>query len=119
MGSSRRRGLRLTAQTGLSTFLTLALAAAVGLSAGTGPATAQDPAAKSKDGAPPPPPKVKLGLAVNDPKALQGYTLLSTMNSKSIYLLDNQGRVVHTWKVEATSPHCCYLLPNGHLLRPA
>ena len=46
---------------------------------------------------------MKLGLAVNDPKALPGYTLLSTMNSKSIYLLDNEGRVVHTWKPETTS----------------
>ncbi len=119
MESSRRRGLRLTTHTGMSTFLTLALAAVVSLSVSFGPATAQDPAAQAKGDATPPLPKVKLGLTVNDPRALQGYTLLSTMNSKSIYLLDNQGRVVHTWKTEATSLHCCYLLPNGHLLRPA
>ena len=119
MGSSRQRGLRLTAHTGISTLLTLALAAAVSFSAGTGPATAQDPVAKAKDGVPPPPPKVKLGLTVNDPKALPGYTLLSTMNSKNVYLLNNEGRVVHAWKPDTTSHHCCYLLPNGHLLRPA
>lgn len=120
MESSSRRGLRLTVQMGLSTFLTLALVAAVSLLAGSGPAAGQDSTVKAKDGgAPPPPPKVKLGLTVNDPKALAGYTLLSTMNSKSIYLLDNEGRVVHTWKPETTSHHCCYLLPNGHLLRPA
>ncbi len=41
------------------------------------------------------------------------------MNSKSIYLLDNEGRVVHTWKPATNSMHCCYLLPSGHLLRPA
>ena len=26
--------------------------------------------------------------------------------------------MVHTWKPETNSHHCCYLLPNGHLLRP-
>ena len=41
------------------------------------------------------------------------------MNSKNIYLLDNEGRVVHTWKPDTNSVHCCYLLQNGHLLRPA
>jgi hypothetical protein len=125
MGSSNRHTVRLVAHTGLSTLLTLALLVAVSLSGGVGPATAQDAADKAKDAAdkkdspPAPKPKVKLGLHINDSKALAGYTLLSTMNSKSIYLLDNEGRIVHTWKPETTSMHCCYLLPNGHLLRPA
>ena len=119
MGSRTRRGLRLTAHTGIFTFLTLALAVAVGFPTGVGPATAQDPTAKAKDSPPPPPPpKVKLGLAINDAKALAGYTVLSTINSKNVYLLDNEGRVVHGWKPEINSSHCCYLLPNGHLLRP-
>jgi hypothetical protein len=116
MGTSTRRRARLAAQTGLSMLLTTAVAVSLGLATGPGPAAAQDAPKKEKDGAPP---KVKLGLAVNDPKALKGYTLLSTMNSKSIYLIDNEGRVVHTWKPETGSSHCCYLLPDGHLLRPA
>ena len=103
---------------GLSTFLTLALAAAVGFSAGPRQATAEDPPAKKKDAAPPAPRKVKQGVTISDPRALKGYTLLSTMNSKSVYLLDNEGRVAHTWKTDINSHHCCYLLPNGHLLRP-
>jgi hypothetical protein len=120
MGSSRPRSLRLAAHTAFSALLTLGLAAAVGLGSGAGSATSQSVDRKSKDEQPKPAPaKVKLGLAINDPKALPGYTLLSTMNSKSIYLLDNQARVVHTWKPETNSMHCCYLLPDGHLLRPA
>jgi hypothetical protein len=118
MGSSTPRSVRLAAHTGLSMLLTLAAAAALGLSSGALPATAQDGPAKGKDAPPQPPPKVKLGLAVNSPKALRGYTLLATMNSKSIYLLDNEARVVHTWTPGTNTHHCCYLLPNGHLLRP-
>jgi hypothetical protein len=63
-------------------------------------------------------PKVKLGLAVNDPQAFQGYTLLSTMMTKKAYLIDMQGRVVKTWKADRNSLHCSYLLENGNLLRP-
>lgn len=118
MGSSTLRRVRLAGHTGLSMLLTLSLAAAIGLPSGVGSATAQDTATKGK-GDPPAPPKAKLGLILNTPKAIRGYTLLAPMNSKSIYLLDNEGRVVHTWKPTTNSNHCCYLLPNGHLLRPA
>src|SRR5437667_9861574 len=99
MRSSNGQGPRLAAHAGLSTLLTLALAVAIGA------ASAQDNADKAKDAAPPPQPKVKLGLHLNDPKALPGYTVLSTMNSKSVYLLDNEARVVHEWKVDTTSMH--------------
>jgi DNA-binding MarR family transcriptional regulator len=112
MASSTRRRRHLATHVGLSLLSTLALAAGVGLSTGVGPATAQDPAKSA-------PPKTKLGLIVNDAKALPGYTLLSPMNNKNVYLIDNQGRVVHRWKPETNSTHCCYLLPNGNLLRPA
>jgi hypothetical protein len=119
MRPSTHRGLRLTACRCLSTLQTLALVAAISYSAGARPAITQDQGVKTKGGGvESPAPKVKLGLAVSDPKALRGYTLLSTMNSKSIYLLDNDARVVHTWKPETNSTHCCYLLPNGRLLRP-
>ena len=123
MESSKHRNLRLLAHLGLSTFLTLAMAAAVNLST----VTAQAPDAKKKDAAPPdakkkdgppPPRKVKQGVTISDPRALKGYTTLSTMNTKNVYLLDNEGRVVHTWKTDLNSHHSAYLLPNGHLLRP-
>jgi hypothetical protein len=120
MASSTRRSFHLAVSAGLSACLTLALAAAPGLSAGVGPASVQDSDGKGKDGpAKPATPKVKLGLVANEPGALPGYTLLSPMNSKNVYLIDNEGRIVHRWKTETNSSHCCYLLPDGHLLRPA
>jgi hypothetical protein len=62
---------------------------------------------------------VKLGLAINEPGAFPGYTLISTMNTKKSYLIDNQAKVVHSWQSDINSVHCAYLLENGHLLRPA
>src|SRR5438105_4845425 len=53
---------------------------------------------------------VKLGLSLNDPKALQGYTLMSPFSSPNTYLLDMQGRVVHTWKTECSPALSAVLL---------
>ena len=47
--------------------------------------------------------KPKLGLHVNHPRALQGYTVLAPIMSKKTYLLDMQGRVVRTWESESSS----------------
>jgi len=63
-------------------------------------------------------PPVKLGLHVNDSRALQGYTLMSPFVSPNTYLLDMQGRVVHTWKTDSTPALSAFLLENGHLMRP-
>lgn len=71
---------------------------------------ADDPAPKPKD-APP-----KLGLAVNDPGAFQGYTLISPLNSPKTYLIDMQGKVVKTWQGKVPTGSV-YLLGNGNLLR--
>ena len=51
------------------------------------------------------------------PAWLQGYTLLAPIMSQMVYMLDMQGRVVHTWKGEAPGNLSVYLLENGHLLR--
>jgi len=64
------------------------------------------------------PAPVKLGLSVNDPRALQGYTLMSPFSSTNTYLVDLQGRVVRTWQTECSPALCAYLLESGHLLRP-
>ena len=74
--------------------------------------------ASTKD-SPPAQAKVKLGLALNDPKAFRGYTLLNPMSQKVTYLIDTEGRVVHSWKSEHNSMHAARLLPDGHLFRPA
>jgi Arylsulfotransferase (ASST) len=84
--------------------------------------TDQPKPAKSKDETPnkdeAKTPPVKLGLSVNDPKSLQGYTLMSPFVSPNTYLLDMQGRVVHTWKTDSSPALSAVLLENGHLLRP-
>ena len=42
--------------------------------------------------------EVKLGLSMNEPGAFQGYTLVAPMMSTTTYLIDMEGRVVHTWQ---------------------
>jgi Spy/CpxP family protein refolding chaperone len=67
-----------------------------------------------KDEAPKPAP---VGLVTNDPKAFQGYNLMSPLNSNRTYLFDMQGRVVRTWQSDCSPALCPYLLSNGHILR--
>jgi hypothetical protein len=63
------------------------------------------------------PSSARVGLAVNDPRAYQGYTLLAPMTSTKTYLIDMQGRVVRTWASDCRPALGAYLLENGHLLR--
>lgn len=60
----------------------------------------------------------KEGVSVNKEGALKGYTLIAPMNSTNTFLVDLEGRVVNEWKSDYTPALSCYLLPNGHLLRP-
>jgi hypothetical protein len=69
------------------------------------PVTGEGPAAKAKS---------RFGVLVNDKKAFQGYTLVSSPSTKT-YLLDMQGRIVHTWECQYDSGSCAYLLENGNL----
>src|SRR5262249_38224374 len=65
------------------------------------------------------PPKQKLGVQINKPNAFQGYTLVFPLQSTKTYLIDMQGRVVHTWESKTGPGQEAYLLENGQLLRPA
>lgn len=56
-------------------------------------------------------------LRVSTEAAFQGFTLLSPLNSKTIYLLDMLGETVHTWATECAPGGAIELLDNGHLLR--
>lgn len=58
-----------------------------------------------------------VGLFVNEPTAFVGYTLFAPVG-ETTYLIDNKGRVVHTWLSEYLIPRGAYILDNGHLLRP-
>lgn len=59
------------------------------------------------------------GLRVNEKGAFGGYTLISPLNSKSVHLVDMDGKTVHTWKTDYVPSGGVYFLPNGHLLRSA
>ena len=63
------------------------------------------------------PPKAKDAnpLLVNDPRACQGYTLIPPLQSKTTFLVDMQGRIVHTWESAYTAGLSAYLLDNGNL----
>ena len=57
-----------------------------------------------------------VGLFVHTDKACPGYTLFAPKHNHVTYLIDNQGRVVHSWKSEYEPGQSVYLLENGHLL---
>ncbi len=56
------------------------------------------------------------GLRVNDEAAFEGYTLFAPIRSKTTYLIDMQGRPVHTWS-NPHGPLSFYLVEDGRLLR--
>jgi Spy/CpxP family protein refolding chaperone len=112
----QRKAFPVRVFAGLVLVITLV---AIGASS-TGVAVAQQEKTKPDGGADKPktePAKPNVGLIVNDKGAYQGYTLLAPIMSRTIYLLDMQGRVVRTWEGETSGNLSVYLLENGHLLR--
>ena len=55
------------------------------------------------------------GLIINEPEAFEGYTLFAPDNSGLAYLIDNRGRVVHTWALRHNL-RLVKLLDDGNLL---
>lgn len=84
-------------------------------------AVAQDgaPPAKPPEATPPEPPKraEPRGLRLKDPRALDGYTLITPLKSVRALLLDMDGKIVHTWQTQLAPGNSVYLLDNGNLLR--
>jgi len=58
-----------------------------------------------------------VGLFVHEAGSFDGYTLFAPMRSTTTYLIDNDGRLVHSWAGTRTPGLSVYLLENGHLLR--
>lgn len=58
------------------------------------------------------------GLVVNEPGAFAGFTLFAPLRSKTTFLVDMQGEVVHSWE-NPNPPLGVYLQPDGSLLRCA
>ena len=57
------------------------------------------------------------GLRLTTPQASPGYVLHNPNLSDTTYLIDIEGRVVHTWESDYGPGGGSYLLENGHLLR--
>ena len=54
---------------------------------------------------------------VNTEGAYEGYTLFSPANTPSVYLMDNEGRIIHTWETEGKAGVMeAHLRDNGHLV---
>ena len=61
--------------------------------------------------------EVPRGLRVATPEAAPGFVFFNPLLSYATYLVDVEGKVVHTWESEYESGGGVYLLDNGHLLR--
>lgn len=58
-----------------------------------------------------------IGLTLHTPQSYNGYTLFCPSGSRITYLIDNCGKLVHTWESDYLPGQSVYLLENGHLLR--
>lgn len=56
-------------------------------------------------------------LQYDSSRTYNGYTLFSTVNSKTTYLIDMEGQIVHTWNHDTRAGRYVVLLENGNLLR--
>lgn len=61
----------------------------------------------------------KRGLILATDAASAGYTLFAPLNSTTTYLVDLQGKLVHSWPSKHTPGQAVYLLEDGSLLRCA
>lgn len=57
-----------------------------------------------------------VGLFMNKPQSFAGYTLFAPKHNNIIFLMDNNGQVVHWWKSDYEPGQSVYLKPNGNLL---
>ena len=58
-----------------------------------------------------------VGLFLHDPRAEEGYTLMSPRGNSISYLLDNDGLVVHRWTASYPPGSMAYMMEDGHLVR--
>ncbi len=58
----------------------------------------------------------KTGLTHSDDRSAGGFTLVTPVGSGATFLLDEAGRIVHSWSAPDFMPGYGYLLPGGTLL---
>ena len=63
-----------------------------------------------------PNPGQTVGLFLNMPQASAGYTLLAPKHNNAVFLINNDGQIVHQWKSEYFPGQSVYLKPDGNLL---
>ncbi len=76
---------------------------------GSGDANAQRPG--------PSPLPAKTGLIKNSEQAFKGYNLIAPLSLGTTWLVDLEGRVVHSWRTENPPGNSVYLRADGSLLR--
>lgn len=102
------RDRRALARAALSLLLTLA--ACSGSDGSTPQADATD--ASDEESAP------RLsGMQVAKPGTHDGFTLIGPLNSTTVYLVDMDGEVAHSWETDHAPGAAVYMLDNGNLLR--
>ena len=78
----------------------------------TVPDATESPAAADADTASEP-----RGLRVNTAQTSPGYVFFNPLLSRTTYIVDVEGQVVHTWQTDLQGGGGAYLLDKGHLLR--
>ena len=63
------------------------------------------------------PPGPRHGVQVREPGATSGFTLFAPLQSGSTWLINDEGRAVHSWERKDSPGNSVYLLDNGNLLR--
>ena len=61
-------------------------------------------------------PAQTVGLFLNDPASFDGYTLFAPLRQADAFLIDNEGRLIHTWPTGGTGV-APYLLDDGSIIR--
>src|SRR5262245_32783418 len=114
MGRRRRTMVRLAFTGSLAAAIVGASLASAWPQQAAPPAA--PPAAPAAAAAPAPDPKAR-GLITRTDAAAPGYTLFAPFSDTTTYLIDLDGRVVHTWASRYNPGLLAYLLPDGRLLR--
>lgn len=108
---TNRRGSRRAWRAARDAVLSMAVAAALMAFAGCGGSTAEPESAREEE-----PPR---GLIVNNDGVAPGYVLFSPLLSGTTYLIDQDGKVVHTWESDYAPSGSVYFRDNGNLVRTA
>ncbi len=63
--------------------------------------------------------RMRRALRRNEPGAFPGFTMITPLRSKTVYLVNMRGEIAHTWVTDYAPGNSVYLLDNGNLIRAA